>query len=173
MSELPRTPLPTNGRDIGGTPADKADWLLRKIGESIVYIQAKRLNLKRWASRTRLLSMIVAGGITVALGIRWEPYEDFLRNLAFLLGAMATTLASIDLYFNYRDLWIEHEEAKWRLHRLKDRIEFYLAGTAKESVEGSVISEFHDSYQWIWDHLSTNWLALRRSNQAPPVPTIS
>lgn len=102
--------------------------------------------------------------VTVLLGIRWDAYSDDLRNLAFIVGTIATTTASLDLYFNFRGLWIEHEEAMWRLHRLKDRIEFYMEGRSDNDIDSNVVAKFHEAYQWIWDTLSISWLSLRRSS---------
>jgi hypothetical protein len=164
MTSIPKTPIPDTRKDDVSTPRDQATWLLTRIDSSIDYVRRIRARFQRWAGSIRVVTLLLSGVVTVALGIRWSEYSDTLRNIAFVVGALSTTLASLDLYFSYRGLWIEHEEAEWRLHRLKDRVGFYLEGRTDEQLNASTITEFHESYQWIWDNLSTKWLSLRRSS---------
>ena len=164
MTSIPTTPTPDIHEGDVSAPRDQATWLLNKIDESIDYVHEIQVRFRRWAGSIRVVTLLLSGVITVALGIRWNAYADMLRNIAFVVGALSTTLASLDLYFNYRGLWIEHEEAEWRLHRLKDRIGFYLEGRTDDRMNAATVSEFHESYQWIWDNLSTSWLSLRRNS---------
>ena len=164
MPTVPTTPIPDSQPNDVSSPKDQATWLVKKIGDSIDYVQKARVRFQKWAGRIRVVTLVLSGVITVALGIRWDAYSDDLRNIAFVVGALTTMLASLDLYFNYRGLWVEHEEAEWRLQRLRDRIEFYISGVTDEAINAATIAEFHESYQWIWDNLSKSWLSLRRSS---------
>jgi hypothetical protein len=166
MATLPKTPIPDTQRGEGASPKDQATWLLGKIDTSIDYVHNQRDRFQRLAGSIRVGTLILSALVTALLGIRWQAYSGLLRNVAFIVGTLTTTLASLDLYFNYRSLWVEHEEAEWRLQRLKDRIGFYLEGRKPEEIDGTVMAKYHESYQWIWDHLSTNWLALRRSTHS-------
>jgi len=163
VARFEKTPIPDLSEKSIENAYDQAEWLLDSISSSLKYIQNGRTRFQKWAGSLRVVGLILSAGVTIALGIKWEQFSDELRNLAFVLGALATLLGSVDLYFNFRSLWIEHEEAKWRLNRLRDRINFYLSGVSKDSVDPVVISQFHDSYQWIWDNMSSNWLALRQN----------
>lgn len=133
-----------------------------KIKEGLDYVSVKRTAFQVVASRIRLVILLLAGLITIVLGIRITGWDDILRNAAFVLGGLSTTIASLDVLFNYRALWVEHEEAEWRLHRLQDRLEFYLSG-CEDTPDPQRLVEFHEAYQEIWDQLSTKWLMHRRN----------
>jgi hypothetical protein len=166
MRSVPPTPIPATPPGDVSSLKDQAGWLVKKIDESIDYISKMRIRFQRRAGSIRIVTLITSGIVTTLLGIRWAEYSDIFRNVAFVTGTLTTTLAALDLYFNFRGLWIEHEEAEWRLHRLKERIEFYMEGRTEEKLDAVTIAKFHDSYQWIWDNLSTSWLALRRSTRS-------
>lgn len=156
----------TNGANLpasmpGENPLAQADWLKAKIADGLSYVSTKRSTFRAVATRIRLVVLGLSSLITIVLGIRVAGFDDILRNIAFVLGGLATTIASVDVLFNYRALWVEHEEAKWRLHRLQDRLEFYISG-CKDNPEPQRLVEFHDAYQDIWDQLSTRWLKHRR-----------
>ena len=157
-----KTPIPDLKNELSTNPKKQANYLLDKIENSIEYVQKKRIRYQTFSGSLKIIVLILSGIVTVLLGIRWDQYSEELRNIAFVIGATVTVFSSLDLYFNFRSLWVEHEEAKWRLNRLKDRVEFYLAGTEDDKIDAGTISEFHESYQWIWDNLSTNWLYYRK-----------
>ena len=164
MSTIPPTPIPDTNQDNVSSVREQALWLQKQVEDSIRYVHMIEMRLRRSASIIRIITLLLSGVVTIALGIRWPAYAETLRNIAFVLGAVSTMLISVDLYFNYRGLWIEHEEAEWRLHRLKDRIAFYLQGRADDQLSAATVAGFHESYQWIWDNLSTRWLTLRRNS---------
>jgi hypothetical protein len=145
----------------GENPLAQAEWLKARIAEGLSYVSIKRSTFRAIASRIRFVVLLLSSLITVVLGIRLAGMDNILRNVAFVLGGLATTIASIDVLFNYRTLWVEHEEAKWRLHRLQDRLDFYLSGCS-DNPEPQKLVEFHEAYQDIWDQLSTKWLKHRR-----------
>jgi len=148
---------------IAEDPKAQVEWLLQQIDDSLKCMAGKRTHFQRAAGYIRVGILILSGTVTVLLGL-WTPdSEDTLRNVAFVIGAIVTTLSSLDFYFNYRGLWVEHEEAEWRLHRLRDRLSFYVSGVGAGEIDPQVLIEIHEAYQWIWDNLSTRWLSLRRT----------
>jgi hypothetical protein len=163
MTSIPQTPTPDTSTDDVSSVREQALWIQKRVEESIQYIHTKEMRLRRWAGSIRVITLLLSGVVTIALGIRWPEYAETLRNVAFVIGVVSTTLVSVDLYFDYRGLWIEHEEAEWRLHRLKDRIAFYIEGRTDEQLNATTVAGFHESYQWIWDNLSTHWLTLRKN----------
>jgi hypothetical protein len=164
MTSIPQTPVPDTSSDAVTSVRDQVVWLLNQVEESIQHIHGREMGLRRWAGSIRVVTLVLSGLVTIALGIRWPAYSELLRNVGFVLGAISTVIVSLDLYFNYRGLWVEHEEAEWRLHRLKDRIKFYLEGRTDDQLNAATISGFHESYQWIWDNLSKHWLAMRQAS---------
>jgi len=69
---------------------------------------------------------------------------------------------ALEPYFNYRALWIEHEEALARLYALQDRLDFYLSGAEPEDLDVQKLTEYHEQYQMIWDELSKKWIQQRK-----------
>ena len=91
-------------------------------------------------------------------------FEDRLRMIAFVLGAIVTMLTALEPFFNFRSLWVEHEEAVYHLYRLQDDFNFYLAGKQPAELSLAKLEEFNRRYGQIWVDLSERWLELRRSN---------
>ena len=84
--------------------------------------------------------------------------------VAFTLGAIVTVLNALEPFFNFRSLWVEHEEAVYRLYRLQDDFTFYLKGKQPKDLSQEKLEEFNQKYGQIWVDVSRRWLALRRSD---------
>lgn len=145
---------------------NQIQWLLNRIDESLAYIAKKRIFFQYRASLIKIVTIVLAAGITICLGLRLPVYEAELRAIAFIMSGIVTLLNALEPFFNYRSLWIEHEEAKYKLHRLKDQIEFYIANDQCTSVETDKLVEFQANYHEIWDSLSNKWLQYRRISQS-------
>jgi hypothetical protein len=111
-----------------------------------------------------IISVVAAAAVTTLLGLSSNSYGVTLKNAALIISAAVTVLSTFEPFFNFRSLWVEHEEAKYRLHRLIDRFEYTVeSGTLSEAD----IDAFASDHQGIWDQLSTKWLSLRRATEKP------
>jgi hypothetical protein len=141
---------------------NQVKWLLNRIDESLSDIGKKKIFFQNRASIIKMLAIALSAGLTICLGLRLPEYELELRMAAFLMGGIVTFLNALEPFFNYRSLWIEHEEAQYKLHRLKDQIDFYMAGDLMTSIEPDQMDKFYANYNEIWDSLSNNWLKFRK-----------
>lgn len=118
------------------------------------------------ASQVKLTVTICSALATVFLGLQTPSLESFFRNSALALTALVTLLNALEPFFNYRALWVEHEIALWRFHRLRDRFEYYLAGQPSDMLELQELDKFHAEYQNIWDDLSLSWINYRKQEKS-------
>lgn len=145
---------------------DQISWLLNRIDESVNYIAKKRLFFQYRASIIKIAMIFLSASITICLGLRLPQYDSELRMAAFIMGGIVTLLNAVEPFFNYRSLWIEHEEAKYKLHRLKDQIEFDLSDELQNEIKKEQVLEYQKDYHEIWDSLSNKWLQYRRLSQS-------
>ncbi len=142
---------------------NQVKWLLKRIDESLSEIGKKKILFQQRASIIKILAIALSAGLTICLGLRLPEFEFELRMAAFLMGGIVTFLNALEPFFNFRSLWVEHEEAQYKLHRLKDQIDYYMAGDLIQSIPPDTIDKFLANYNEIWDSLSNNWLKFRKA----------
>ena len=60
------------------------------------------------------------------------------------------------------------EQAKARLHRLMDELDYYVTGKREGDLDPSVLESLKERYQRIWDDLSNAWIRERRAGWSKP-----
>jgi hypothetical protein len=142
---------------------EKAKWLSQTIDAGLIEARKKKNKLKLMASFVKLSTLFLSGTVTILLGIQLEGWEDKFKMVAFIFGTFVTILNAVEPFFNFRSLWVEHEEVVYRLNRLKDNLNFYLSGKQSHEILIDELEKFNKKYEQIWDDVSQKWLALRRS----------
>lgn len=143
--------------------SEKARWLSETIEEGLELADKKKEKFKRKASIIKLSTLLLSGFATILLGVQIQGWEDKFKMVAFIFGALVTILNAVEPYFNFRSLWIEHEEVVYRLYRLKDDLSFYLKGKQTNEISIDELEKFNITYAKIWHDVSQKWLALRKS----------
>lgn len=143
----------------------KTKWLQERIAFCIDYVGNHRRHNQRNATLVKIAAIVFAGAATILLGLKTPGLEGAFKDAAFVLTALTTTLASIEPFFNYRALWVEHERAKYRFHRLQDQLTFEVVGSDSSGLSIERLEWFHSKYQEIWVELSETWLSQRQSNR--------
>jgi hypothetical protein len=151
---------PSTSADMAAS--DRLDWLSNRVDQSLTLVAEKRARFQKAASRIQVTTIALTGGVSLCLGLDMAGIEGPLKATAFVFGVVVTLMNAIEPYFNMRALWIEHEDAKFRLHRLRDRIDFYRAGLTHEPICAEAVLEFEKQHQDIWERVSTEWLSRRR-----------
>jgi len=143
----------------------KAGWLKKRLEIAIDNVGQKRTRNQRRASFIKILMITFSSVATILLGLQMSGFEPIFGNIAFVLTSTVTFLTAIEPFFNYRALWVEHEQAKWKFYRLKDELDFYLEGTKPENMSQDKLEDLHQRYQDIWNRLSSSWIDHRQSNR--------
>jgi hypothetical protein len=141
----------------------KAQWLSASIQEGLDRSRKKRDRFRSRASIIKIGTIVLSGTVTILLGLQIAGLEDRFRMVAFVLGAIVTMLAALEPFFNFRSLWVEHEETVYRLYRLQDDLNFYLTGKQPTELSLEKLEGFNQRYGQIWVNLSERWLEYRRS----------
>lgn len=144
------------------TVHEKAELTKRKIAESIQHASTNRRDNRRKASLIKTATVLFSGIATILLGLQITGFEKYFKDIAFVLGATVTLLNALEPYFNYRALWVEHEIALSRFHRLRDELDFYLAGVEPNTLNDERLNEIYTKYQDVWADLSTAWIQHRK-----------
>lgn len=140
----------------------RAAWLSKRIDSSINDARTKRRTNQTRATYVKTATIALSGAATILLGLSIGGLEEYFRQAAFVCGALVTLLNAIEPFFNFRALWVEHERALYRFHRLQDELDFYLVGRESEELNATRLNEFHEQYKQIWADLSETWLEQRR-----------
>ena len=141
---------------------EKAAWLTAKIESSIENVGEKRRRNQRRATIVRLTTLVFSASATILLGLNIGGFEVGFKNIAFALTALVTLVAALEPFFNFRALWIEHEQAKARLHRLQDELAYYLTGKQLNELDVETLDDFKNRFNAIWVDLSAAWIRERR-----------
>lgn len=143
--------------------AARAAWLKERVRDAITNIAGKRRTYRLLGSGVRLITILLTGAMTVCLGLD-VPADSaaVLKSTALIAGVVVTMLNALEPLFNFRQLWVEHEEAKYRMHRVQDRLAYLLAG-GDDHIDPDALEALRSEYTDAWDALSTRWLKARRS----------
>jgi len=144
----------------------KIELLQAKVDDAIKKVRGNRRDNRRKASLIKLTATFCSATATILLGLKVPNLESQFKDIAFVLIALITLLSALEPFFNFRALWVEHEIALWKFRRLRDKIEFYLAGNKPEKMSVDEINSFHAEFQTIWDDLSQSWINYRKQEKS-------
>jgi hypothetical protein len=161
-------PNPTNPPHVlhGNSNAEKIDFLKKRIDDSLVRAKDNRQINRRKASYIKVVVTLFSATATILLGLQIANLDSLFKSIAFILTALVTTLSALEPFFNFRSLWVEHEIALWKFYRLRDKLEFYLAGISPEEANMDKINSFYNEFQSIWNDLSTSWVSYRKQDKS-------
>jgi hypothetical protein len=140
-------------------------WLQQRIAHCIEYVGTHRIRNQRKATLVKLTTILFSAIATILLGLRIAGLEVVFKDIAFVLTALTATLSAIEPYFNYRGLWVEHERAKYRFHRLQDQLNFEVEAQGVNEISNERMKWFNSEYQEIWTELSETRLQQRVNDQ--------
>ncbi len=136
--------------------------LLEKIETSLSRTRKGKLRNKKWASIFRISTIVMACTATITLGLDFLGMNFQFKIIAFVSICLATLLNSIEVYFDFRSLWVEFESAQAKFYQLKDKVEFYSMGASGNILDMEQLNRFFEEYNEIWRMLSDNWISFRR-----------
>lgn len=59
-------------------------------------------------------------------------------------------------------------KTQYRLHRIRDEMDYYLVTTPAADLEPSRLSAFFDDQQFIWEDVSLRWIDFRKLDRSQP-----
>jgi len=143
--------------------AEKADVMKRMLDNSIKHAQRNRHHYRNRASIVRIGTIVASTLVTVFLGLQIVGLEVYFKHIAFVLGAMVTLLNALEPFYNFRALWVEHEQAVAGFYALKNDLDFYLGGVKPEELDINALDQFRERHGLIWGQLSKSWIEHRKS----------
>lgn len=156
---------PANIPNLPSGAKEKVEFLRTRINDSLTRARDNRQKNRKMASFIKIIIVLLSAIATILLGLENPVLNPLYKDIAFVFTALVTTLNALEPFFNYRALWVEHEIALWKFYRLRDKIDFYLAGIEPEQANPDKLNSFYNEYQTIWNDLSTSWLSYRKQEK--------
>lgn len=150
---------------FGSSIQVKAKCLQEEIDRALKHTRQQRRKNQKRASAIKLATLLFSAAATILLGLQFSRFEGYFKQIAFVLGAVVTLLNALEPYFNFRALWIEHEQALADFYQIKDDLSFYLGGVKPEDIDAEVLNKFHSQYQATWQQLSKAWIGYRKTDR--------
>ena len=148
---------------------EQLQWLLGELEEGILSVRLKKNRFKARASAIKILALSAGAILTLILGLQLPDVINSnhntqlaLRMIAFALGIVVTFLNALEPFFNYRALWIEHENALYQLYQLRRDVRYYVHGTPEDEMSKDVVDDFQSRCNLIWKNLSEKWISYRQ-----------
>jgi hypothetical protein len=148
---------------LQSSAAQKAEVMTKMIDNSIRHAQHNRHHYRNRASIVRIGTIVASTLVTVFLGLQIAGLEVYFKHIAFVLGAMVTLLNALEPFYNFRALWVEHEQALAGFYSLKNDLDFYLSGVKPEELDVNALDKFRERHGLIWGQLSKSWIEHRKS----------
>ncbi|GAB3808824.1 SLATT domain-containing protein [Micromonospora zhanjiangensis] len=135
------------------------------VSADITWADSRKDRYRMSSSWVRILSVALAAVSTVVLGLgRIEDRAEIVLPLV----ATVTVLGTMESFFNWRPRWVTMEETRYRLNKLRDEIDYYLAVTPSTDVTRDVLDRFFEEQQRIWRDVSRRWIELRSLDATEP-----
>ncbi len=139
---------------------------MQEIDNAQEYMSYKKSLHKSRATYLKLGAILLSGSGTVLLGLQISGFEKLFKDLAFVFIALVTLVNALEPFFNFRSLWVAHEEAQAGFYKVKQDLEFYLAGISPNELSSEVIENLYSKYQNVWEAHNQAWLGYRKQEMA-------
>jgi hypothetical protein len=135
------------------------------------WADSRKARFRKRASIVKLAALVLTAASTVVLGIPAIPNRS---AVALPMVALVTLFGAVDAFFNWRSRWVLMEETQYRLNRLRDEVDYYVATTPSHEVNQTKLALFFANHQEIWNDVSRRWIEFRKidpaSKDQPPPP---
>ena len=88
-----------------------------------------------WAVRTRYVLIFLSALTTIVVGLNFSGWEPIAKNIALVLSAMVTAIASFESLKDHRGKWLLSREIYLELKNLRACYEFEINGAKQEQIE--------------------------------------
>jgi hypothetical protein len=147
----------------------KLEILKNQLAKQIEGFKERRKKNQRNATALKVLTMVFGFGITVFLGLDvTDSLKPIFSNIAFLLGASVTLLASWDAFFSYRSFWFRYTFTYTQLLALRSEIEFEFPENSSNITEVNV-QKLYKKFQSILEETNEYWRDLRKEESNKPL----
>jgi hypothetical protein len=146
-----------------GQPSEHQLQLVRdKLAKNKAFFQRQTASSKRTWARIKTGTIFVSSLVTVILGFRATGWlnapPEAVANLALLLSATVTALATADSTFDFQWTWVNYGQTLTKIYNLEDRLE-YLAASG-EMTQDQLDSIFQE-LQAVLSDINSNWTKRR------------
>ena len=153
------------GRDEG-IPLREAFLRFRDlVSADMDWADSRKARFRLRASCARVAALVLTGASTVVLGIPAIPGR---AAIALPLVALVTLIGALEPFFNWRSRWVLMEETQYRLHRIRDEMDYYLVTTQGADLGREQLRRFFADQQDVWHDVSRRWIDFRKLDQAQP-----
>jgi hypothetical protein len=133
-----------------------------QLNERIADTTSRRNRDKFKATLLKMSNLLLAGVVTVLIGLQGENFDQtLLRNLALALGALITVVNAFDAFFDHRSLWIKKTVTLSRLYALKRDLSFEVAKAAPDEPQPQTMQGYHERLGNILEDDLREWIKLR------------
>lgn len=139
------------------------DYLSQEIEKHIDLFDGKRQKNKFLALGIKLLGAMLAGTVTVLLGISVPQKSMTYNNIALIFSALMTVLAAWDVFFNHKALWIRFTLATNALRALKQDLEYTNAKSGGR-IDVQDTDRINSQLKAILKQTHESWEELRRED---------
>jgi TRAP-type mannitol/chloroaromatic compound transport system permease large subunit len=116
-----------------------------------------------WSARSTLLRILMF--VLSVLGIIFLGIAvlDGFAIAGFVCTAVATAVAALEGFFNWRSRWVAADAALASWHDLEESLFLYVASTPEADLEVESLLAFDRKRRTVWSEMSGTWLSERRS----------
>jgi hypothetical protein len=133
-----------------------------QLDERITDTAKKRKRDKAKATYLKMFSIMLAGIVTVLIGLQGENFNQLvLRNIALTLGASITVVNAFDAFFDHKALWVRNTVTLVRLYALRRDLRFDVAQSKPNDLTIEALSDFQQRLDKILQDDLKEWLKLR------------
>lgn len=153
------------GRDGALPPREALVQFRELVSAHMAWANSRKTLFRARASAVRVTTLVLAAASAVVLGIPAIPSQ---AAIALPMVALVTLLNALEPFYNWRSRWVLMEEAQYRLHRIRDHIDYYLVTTPADSIDPERLRQFFADEQDVWSYVSRRGTELRKLDLAGP-----
>ena len=152
-------------------PATKQAFLAEELSKLIGSYSKDRNRHKNQAVFLKIITVALSASITILLGLKGlAQFDNVIKNLALIFGALITVFSAYEAFFFPRTLWIQETKVFSKMKDLQRQLGYYEAGTQDGEIEEEKLDEIKEGIDKTLQESLEDWLTLRGVQEVAIAP---
>jgi len=142
---------------------EQLSWLQKEVDDLVRRYQRDSVRYKNNAFGLKIVSVFLAGIISVLLGLKLQNLEvrEAFINVSLALSAVISVLSACEAFFDPRALWVRETVTFARLKDLQRDLRFWTSGLDPENIDPLVLESYKRRLDAILQDTLKYWMKIR------------
>ena len=136
------------------TNAERLDLIKKEIERWEQTVIDRKTHYRKWAVIVTISISVLSASASIILGLHVEKFGDWPRIVSLIMTAIISVFSTVSSFFNYKELWVVNDTAKFKLGRLKFNIDLL---QTRDNLNEEMVQGNRDRLEEILSELNSQW----------------